>query len=409
MSDYVVNFPLLIGLVGGVIVLIMWVKSGLDRIGIPPLVGFLGLGFGLRIADQHFGLLSSGFQEVFAFLAKIGLVTLLFRIGLESKIEMLLRQLRRASVVWLGDIFISGLLGFAAAFYLLGLTLITSLIVATALTATSVGISVAVWENMNALKSANGSILVDVAELDDISAVVLMALLFAVIPALTEGRQISLGSILVMTSGIFLLKLLGFGAFCFLFSRFVENRLTKYFRKFERLPDPMLTVVGIGLIIAALAGLIGFSLAIGAFFAGLLFSRDPQTVKMETSFLPIYDLFSPFFFIGIGMSMDLDHFGIAIGLGAVLLSVAILGKLVGDGVPFLLMKGWRSGLLIGVSMVPRAEIAMVVMQRGLEHKLVSSQVFTGMVVVSAATSLLSPIAVRSLLRRWPQRERKQRV
>jgi len=406
VSEYAINFPLLIGLVGGLIVLIMWVKSGLDRIGIPPLVGYLGLGFGLRIADQQFGLLSSGSQEVFAFLGKIGLVTLLFRIGLESKIELLLGQLRRASVVWLGDVFISGLLGFIAASCLLGLNLITSLIIATALTATSVGISVAVWENMNALKSPNGSLLIDVAELDDISAVVLMALLFAVIPALKESQQTSIGPVLVRISGIFLLKLSGFGAFCFLFSRFLENRLTRYFRSFERPPNPMLTVVGIGLIIAALAGLIGFSLAIGAFFAGLLFSRDPQTIKMETSFLPIYELLSPFFFIGIGMNMDLDHFGIAIGLGAVLLSVAILGKLVGDGVSLFLMKGWTSGLLIGASMVPRAEIAMVVMQRGLEHGSVSSQVFTGMVMVSAATSLLSPITVESLLRRWPQKEGK---
>jgi len=402
MSEYTTNFPLLIGLVGGVIVLIMWVKAALDRIAIPPLVGYLGLGFGLRIADQQFGLFSSGFQEVFSFLGKIGLVTLLFRIGLESKIELLLGQLRRASMVWLSNIFISGLLGFIAAFYLLGLNLTTSLIIATALTATSVGISVAVWENRNALKSANGSMLVDVAELDDISAVVLMALLFAVVPALKESQQTSVGPILVRISGIFLLKLSGFGAFCFLFSRFLEHRLTGYFRKFERPPDPMLTVFGIGLIVAALAGLIGFSLAIGAFFAGMLFSRDPQVVKMETSFLPVYELFSPFFFISIGMDMNLNGLGAATEMGAVLLIAAILGKLVGAGAPLFLMEGWTSALLIGVSLVPRAEIAMVVMQRGLNHGSVSSQVFTGMVMVSAATSLLSPIAVRFLLDRWPQ-------
>jgi len=402
VSEDAISFSLLIGLVGGVIIMNLWVKSGLDRIGIPALVGYLGLGFSLRIADHQFGLFNSGFQEVFAFLGKFGLVTLLFRIGLESKIELLLGQLRRASMVWLGNIFISGLLGFIAAFYLLGLNLTTSLIIATALTATSVGISLSVWENRNALKSANGSMLVDVAELDDICAVVLMALLFAVVPALKESQQPSVGPILVRISCIFLLKLLGFGAFCCLFSRFLEHRLTEYFRNFERPPDPMLTMVGMGLIIAALAGLIGFSLAIGAFFAGLLFSRDPQAVKMETSFLPVYELFSPFFFISIGMDMNLNGLGAATEMGAALLIAAILGKLVGAGAPLFLMKGWTSALLIGVSMVPRAEIAMVVMQRGFNHGYISSQVFTGMVMVCAATSLLPPIAVRSLLRRWPQ-------
>jgi Kef-type K+ transport system membrane component KefB len=121
VSDYAINFPLLIGLVGGVIVLIMWVKSALDRIGLPHLLGYLGLGFGLRIADYQFGFLNSGFQEVFAFLGKIGLITLLFRIGLESRVDMLLGQLRRASLVWLGDIFISGLLGFNSRFLSFGI------------------------------------------------------------------------------------------------------------------------------------------------------------------------------------------------------------------------------------------------------------------------------------------------
>lgn len=404
MSENIINFPLLIGIVGVVIVVIMWVKAGLGQIGVPPLVGYLGLGFGLRILNQQLNLFGSEFEGIFVFLGKIGLVTLLFRIGLESKIGMLLKQLRRASIVWLGNIFISGLFGFVAAFHLLGLTLIPSLVVATALTATSVGISVAVWENMKALQSSNGSILIDVAELDDISAVIFMAFLFAVIPALKESQQVPLGSILMSTGFAFLVKLLSFGAFCYLFSRFLERRVTKYFRTFERSPDPMLSLVGIGLIIASLAGLTGFSLAIGAFFAGLLFSRDPRAVKMDTSFLPIYELFSPFFFIVIGMSMNLNGITVAAGLGAVLLGAAVLGKFIGGGAPVFLMKDWTSGVLIGVSMIPRAEIAMVIMQQALENRYVSSQVFTGMVMVSAATCLLSPVATKSMLQRWPQKK-----
>ena len=407
MSEQALHFPLLVGLVGVVIVLIMWMKAGLHRIGVPALVGYLGLGLALRVSNDRFGLLGGGSQEVFAFLGKVGLVTLLFRVGLESKLKMLVGQLRRASVVWLGNVLVSGILGFVAAFHVLGLTLVASLVVATALTATSVGISVAVWEERRALKSANGSMLVDVAELDDISAIVLMALLFAVIPVLGAGPHVSLGTVLVTTGGIFLAKLVGFGVFCLLFSRFLEHPLTRYFRRFERAPDPMLTLVGIGLMVSALAGVIGFSLAIGAFFAGLLFSRDPQAGKMESSFLPVYELFSPFFFIAIGMSMDIGRFGTASGMGAVLFCAAVLGKLLGDGVPMALMKGRAAGLLIGVSMVPRAEIAMVIMQRGLDHGSVPPQVFTGMVLVSAATCLLAPVGADSMLRRWPQEEKRR--
>ncbi len=406
MTEYATDLVFLTGLIGGMVVLIMWIKSGLDRVGIPPLVGYLGMGLMLRMSDRQFHWLDTGSEEVFAFLATIGLVTLLFRVGLESKTKMLLKQLRRASIVWMGNIFISGFAGFAVAFYLLGLDLLASLVIGIALTATSMGTSVTVWENKGALRSPNGSILVDVAELDDITAVVFMALLFALVPAIQEARSISIGRILALTGGVFLVKVLSFGVFCFLFSRFLEGPLTRYFKSFERPPDPMLTVVGIGLIIAFIAGLIGFSLAIGAFFAGLMFSRDPQAVKMEGSFLPVYELFSPFFFVGIGMHMDLYHFGTSAGPGMVLLVVAILGKLAGNGVPLVLIKGWRSGVLIGTSMVPRAEIAMVVMKRGLDQGIVSPQIFTGMIMVSAATCVLSPVAVSFLLDRWPQEEKR---
>jgi Kef-type K+ transport system membrane component KefB len=166
----------------------------------------------------------------------------------------------------------------------------------------------------------------------------------------------------------------------------------------------MLAVAGIGIIIAAVAGLIGFSLAIGAFFAGLVFSRDPEAVRMEASFLPVYELFSPFFFIGIGLKIDPDSFTSALGLGCILAVAAIAAKVIADGIPVSLMRGMTGGLLIGISMVPRAEIAMVIMQKGLTlgDWAVPKQVFGAMVVVSAATCILSPVAVRVMLREWPQ-------
>jgi Kef-type K+ transport system membrane component KefB len=166
----------------------------------------------------------------------------------------------------------------------------------------------------------------------------------------------------------------------------------------------MLAVSGIGIIIAAVAGLIGFSLAIGAFFAGLVFSRDPEAVKMEASFLPVYEFLSPFFFIGIGLKIDPDSFTTALSLGCILAVAAIFAKVIADGIPVSLMRGMSGGLLIGTSMVPRAEITMVIMQKGLSlgDWAVPQKAFGAMVVVSAATCIISPVAVRAMLRKWPQ-------
>jgi Kef-type K+ transport system membrane component KefB len=92
--------------------------------------------------------------------------------------------------------------------------------------------------------------------------------------------------------------------------------------------------------------------------------------------------------------------GTAFGMGAILLVAAILRKVIADGVPVSLLAGANSGILIGASMVPRAEIAMLIMQRGLRlgEWAVPNKVYAAMVVVSAATCTLSPLVVRSLLK-----------
>ena len=397
--------PLLILLMGVTIVLSILIRSGLERIGIPPLVGYLLLGLSLSAIDREWNLLSSVGREIFEFLADVGIICLLFRVGLESKLGELLRQLRRASVIWAGNVSISGLLGLIAASWLLRLELIPSLFIGTAMTATSVGVSVSVWREAKAINSPNGKLMLDVAEMDDISAVLLMALLFAVVPVLHNGTESDLLALIVETAGAFFLKAIFFVAFCFFFSRYAEPYITRFFQRLDPPSDFILMVVGIGFFIAALAGLLGFSEAIGAFFAGLVFSRDPQAVRIDASFDLLYELFVPFFFIGIGLKIDPVNFLAGLGLGSILLIVAVLGKLIGAGVPAAIATGWTGATVIGISMVPRAEIMMVVMQHGLQLGTwaVPSQVFAGMVVVSAATSIATPLLLRPLLQHWSQR------
>lgn len=141
------------------------------------------------------------------------------------------------------------------------------------------------------------------------------------------------------------------------------------------------------------------------FFAGLVFSRDPEAVRFDASFDSIYELFVPFFFIGIGLKIVPNALLMGLGMGMVLLVAAIIGKLIGAGVPALLTTNLQGATLIGVSMVPRAEISTIVMERGLSlgDWAVPAQEFAAMVVVFAATSSVAPILLRSLLSRWPQK------
>ena len=88
---------LLILLVGAILVLAILVKADLECVGLPALVGYIALGLLLRMADQRWQLFAAGEQEVLEFLADIDIISLLFRVGLESKLDELIRQLRRAS------------------------------------------------------------------------------------------------------------------------------------------------------------------------------------------------------------------------------------------------------------------------------------------------------------------------
>lgn len=400
MIEYHMNFPQLVLLTGIALLCTMLIKLLCEQVRVSPVVGYLLLGFGLRWADRPFELLGQGGDAIFHFLATIGVITLLFRVGLSSELRKLFGQLRRASLVWIADVTVSGLAGYGAASFLLGLDTVTSLIVGAAMTATSVGISIGLWQEEGATETESGSLLLDVAELDDISAIVIMGLLFSLLPLLQQ-QQASLLQPVLITSAVFGAKMIGFGILCFFLARFMEHPFIEFFRRHERPPVAMLAVIGLSFLIASLAGLIGFSVAIGAFFAGLVFSRDPEAVHMEASFLPLYSFFSPFFFIGVGLDIDPAAFSGVAGLGLVLVAAAFIGKVLANGLTTLLFTGPLTALTIGFSMIPRAEIAMIIMQRSLNKGYISKEVFTAMVLVSAATCIISPLIVQPLLKRWP--------
>ncbi len=403
MSEAPPNSSLIIFVVGAIIVVNIFIKSCCEKLRIPALVGYMVLGFLLAAGDAQIGLLSAQNRDILVFLADIGVIALLFRIGLESNIHGLIKQLRSASIIWVVNVALSGLAGFAAAYYLLRLELIPSLFTGIALTATSVGISVAAWKDAGRLSSPEGELLLDVAELDDISSIMLMAVLFGVVPVLRSGSNDELFAQLLVQIGFIAAKLICFGAICLLAARYLEKKITGFFGTMNSYIEPMLTVLGTGFIIAALAGFLDFSLAIGAFFAGLIFSLDKRAVKIDASFDSLYELFAPFFFIGIGLHIDPHSLTAAGGIGLLLLAAAIVGKVAGVAAPCLLSTGGAGAVVLGISMIPRAEIAMVVMQRGLAMGVwaVPGELYSAMVLICAVTCLASPIVVKKSISRLP--------
>jgi len=280
--------------------------------------------------------------------------------------------------------------------------LLSSLFVGVALTATSVGITVSIWQDAGKLNTDKGNLLVDVAELDDISSIVLMAAVVALAPVLANGNGpdwAALGTTMIEVMTTLVVFIVG----CWLFSLYVEKRLTHFVELRKTDHEPMIMILSVGFIIAALAELAGLSLAIGAFFAGLAFSRDTEAAKERIVFQGLYDFFTPFFFISLGLLIDISAFETALLPGLLLLGVAFAGKVAGAGLPAIKRLGGYGALMVGLSMVPRAEIAMVVMQKGLMAG-ATPEIFAAMMIVSAGTIIFTALVLPALIERDGQKD-----
>jgi Kef-type K+ transport system membrane component KefB len=352
------------------------------RLGQPPVLGEIVAG--VLIGPSVLGLVEPG--EVLQVFAELGVVFLLFVVGLESRLaEMREVGVRALRVGALGVVvpFLGGLaLGGA-----LGEDLPTSLFLGAALMATSTGITSAVLlgfgpGNRRAIRTILGA-----AVVDDVLALISLSVIVGV-----AGEGVSLTSVgLLLVGAVFFIGLVAVGG-SRLLARYPGALTLPSFSESGLLPAVLLCL---GL--AAVAGEIGLAAIVGAFLAGMIVAETKEHTRVEEAVRPLYAFFPPFFFAYIGLQVELPALASA-GALALLAGITILAiatKLAAAWIGAAGM-GRRERGLVAVGMVPRGEVGIIVAGIGSVAGVVDAELFAVIVGMSLLTTLLAPPALRRL-------------
>ncbi len=337
--------------------------------------------------------------EAIKLMAEIGIILLLFEVGLDTDIKRLVGTGAKSLVVAIVGFLLPLLLGFGLAYGPFELPLLASLFIGGTLTATSIGITVRVLSDLKRQHSAEGQIVLGAAVLDDVLGVVLLALLYE----FSIGGGVSLvnaGKVLIFIGAFFVLAPI---------AAKLISLLIKRFDAVSEIPGLIpTTIVSLVLFFAWLAHALGAPELLGGFAAGLALSRrffmplgialhadEPFAHRIEEQMKPIVHLFTPIFFVFVGLSLNLreiDWGSPFIWLFSLsLLVVAVIGKLMGA---FFIKAPWPQRWVIGLAMIPRGEIGLIFAELGRVSGIFTNEIYAGMVIVIALTTLLPPFIMK---------------
>jgi Kef-type K+ transport system membrane component KefB len=274
---------------------------------------------------------------------------------------------------------------------------IEAIFMGAAMVATSVGITARVLQELGVLKTVVATVILGAAVIDDILGMIMLA----VVSSLGEGQvdYIQIGSVTAMA--------VGFTLFIVLVGRRVMRRVTPRVQQFAATDPyfPLALIICLGLSLAAAK--IRIAAIIGAFLAGLVFSEEELTPALKTKIHALYEFLVPFFFVAMGMQMDLSVLtrGDVLLLAALVTVLAILGKLVGCGVGAYGL-GRRAALQVGAGMVPRGEVGIIVASIGLGLHTISNEIYAVVIIMVLITTLMAPPVLKLLFREGPARVEK---
>ena len=373
------------------------------RIGQPAVLGeiVVGVVLGNLALAGYTGLAPIAEDPFIDMFARLGVLVLLFEVGLESTVKQMLGVGLSSLLVATLGVLAPFALGWGVGAWLLpNHSVYLHLFLGATLTATSVGITARVFKDLNQLQSKEARIILGAAVIDDVFGLVILALVTGLIAAANTG-----GTLAAFDIAAILTKSVGFLAGSLVLGMLFSKRLFSLASKLRARGVLLALGLSFCFALAWLASLIGLAPIVGAFAAGLILEEthyrdfvDRGEHELEELIAPISSFLVPVFFVLTGMRTDLRSFtqpGV-LGLAAALTIAAILGKQVcGLGV---LDKG-VDRLTVGIGMIPRGEVGLIFANIGLTlmvagERIIDQATFSAVVIMVIVTTMVTPPSLK---------------
>ena len=319
-------------------------------------------------------------------LGEMGAIVILFMAGLEMTPKEFLRGGKASFTVGTLGVVVPFFAGLAV-FQMFGFDALQSMLIATALTATSIAISIQVLNEFGKIKTPEARLIIGAAVVDDILAIAVLSVVSSI-----AGSEGGVESIDITEITITILQVLGFFAVMLIVAVVIIPKvITPRLWKAKGSVEGIATASFFGA--AALAGSIGLSPIVGAFAVGMALSTTKVFEKIENYIGKIGLIFAPLFFAIIGAQVDLRAVDLnVLMLSGIIIVVAIATKLFGCGLPSIFfLKNKAQGMRVGIGMISRGEVGLIVAGVGVTLGILESEVYSTIVIMVAVTTIITPI------------------
>jgi Kef-type K+ transport system membrane component KefB len=334
-------------------------------------------------------------DETIRHIGEIAAVVILFIAGLEITPREFLRGGAAAFTVGSLGVVVPFFVGYYA-FTAFGIEALQSILIATALTATSIAISIQVLTELGKMQSKEARLILGAAIVDDILAIAILSVVVTMVQ--TGNTEPAIFDILLL-----IMQVLGTFAAILIISALLIPRILHTERLWKSKGSLEGIVTAAFFAAAGIAAFLGLSPIVGAFAIGMAVASTRIIKQVHEYVDKLQIIFAPLFFAIIGAQVDLRGVNIdVLFLAGIIIAIAVVTKLIGTGLPSLLfLKNKARSMRVGIGMVSRGEVGLIVAGVGVSSGALTNDIYTAVIIMVAATTIITPIWLKMAYKKEP--------